>query len=125
MFCRLAPFASDVAGICVRRHKGKKMAIKLDKMSLEELKALKKQVESAIADFEKRRKKEALAAAQRAAQEHGFSLDEILSAKGGSKSMPRFANPASPDQTWTGRGRQPGWVKEALAQGKSLEDLAI
>lgn len=101
------------------------MAIKLDKMSLEELKALRKQVESAIADFEKRRKKEALAAAQRAAQEHGFSLDEVLSAKGGAKSMPRFANPASPDQTWTGRGRQPRWVKEALAKGKTLDDLAI
>ncbi|MFW5654333.1 MAG: H-NS family nucleoid-associated regulatory protein [Roseicyclus sp.] len=101
------------------------MAIKLDKMSLEELKVLKKQVETAIADFEKRRKKEALAAAQRAAQEHGFSLDEILSAKGNAKSLPRYANPESPEQTWTGRGRQPGWVKEALAQGKTLEDLAI
>jgi DNA-binding protein H-NS len=101
------------------------MAIKLDKMSLEELKTLKKQVETAIADFEKRRKKEALAAAQKAAQEHGFSLDEILAAKGGAKGLPKYANPASPDQTWTGRGRQPGWVKEALSQGKTLEDLAI
>ena len=101
------------------------MAIKLDKMSLEELKALKKQVEAAIAGFEKRRKKEALAAAQKAAQEHGFSLDEILSAKGGAKGLPKYANPASPDQTWTGRGRQPAWVKDALSQGKSLEDLAI
>jgi methylmalonyl-CoA mutase cobalamin-binding domain/chain len=33
--------------------------------------------------FEKRRKKEALVAAQKAAQEHGFSLDEILGEKSG------------------------------------------
>jgi DNA-binding protein H-NS len=101
------------------------MVIELETMSLEDLKSLKKQVESAIADFEKRRKKEALAAAQKAAQEHGFSLDEVLGAKGAMKGLPKYANPERPDQTWTGRGRQPGWVKEALASGKSLDDLAI
>jgi DNA-binding protein H-NS len=101
------------------------MAIKLDKMSLEDLKALKKQVETEITNFEKRRKREALAAAQKAAQEHGFSLDEILGGKASGKGLPRYANPAQPDQTWTGRGRQPGWVKDALKSGKSLEDLAI
>jgi len=101
------------------------MAIDLEKLTLEELKELNKQVELAIRGFEKRRKKEALHAAQKAAQELGFSLDEILNEKSGSKGLPKYANPANPDQTWTGRGRQPGWVKEALAEGKSLEDLAI
>ena len=94
-------------------------------MSLEDLKALQKDVDAAIKGFEKRKKKEALVAAQRAAQEHGFSLDEILSEKSGSKGLPKYANPADPDQTWTGRGRQPTWVKDALAKGKSLEDLAL
>jgi DNA-binding protein H-NS len=105
--------------------KGKGMQINLDKLSLEELKDLRKQVEAAIRDYEKRRKKEALVAAQKAAQEHGFSLDDILSEKSGSKGLPKYANPSNPEQTWTGRGRQPGWVKQALAEGKSLEDLAI
>lgn len=101
------------------------MAINLEKLSLDELKALKKDVELTIRGFEKRRKKEALIAAQKAAQELGFSLDEIMDTKAGSKGMPKYANPANADQTWTGRGRQPGWVKEALASGKNLEDLAI
>jgi DNA-binding protein H-NS len=101
------------------------MAVNLEKMSLEDLKALQKDVDVAIKGFEKRKKKEALVAAQRAAQEHGFSLDEILSEKSGSKGLPKYANPADPDQTWTGRGRQPTWVKDALAKGKSLEDLAL
>ncbi|MGP1356897.1 H-NS histone family protein [Roseicyclus sp.] len=101
------------------------MAVNLEKMSLEDLKALQKEVEAAIKGFEKRKKKEALVAAQKAAQEHGFSLDEILSEKSGSKGLPKYANPADPDQTWTGRGRQPTWVKDALAKGKNLEDLAL
>ena len=101
------------------------MSINLEKLSLDELNDLKKQVELAIRGFEKRRKKEALLAAQKAAQEHGFSLEDILSEKTGSKGLPNSANPANPDQTWTGRGRQPGWVKDALGKGKSLDDLAI
>ncbi len=28
-------------------------------------------------------------------------------------------------RTWSGRGRRPGWVNEALAQGKPLQSLAI
>jgi DNA-binding protein H-NS len=101
------------------------MAINLEKLSLDDLKELKRDVELAIRGFEKRRKKEALVAAQKAAQELGFSLEEIMSEKSGSKGLPKYANPANPDQTWTGRGRQPAWVKDALAKGKSLEDLAI
>lgn len=97
----------------------------LEKLSLEELKALRKNVETAIRDFEKRKKKEALIAAQKAAQEFGFSLDEIVDGKSASKGVPRYANPADPSQTWTGRGRQPNWVKSHLSAGKSLDDLAI
>jgi len=101
------------------------MAINLDKLSLDELKSLRKDVDAAIKGFEKRKRKEALIAAQKAAQEHGFNLDEILGGKGTVKGAPKYANPANADQTWTGRGRQPNWVKAALSDGKSLEDLAI
>jgi DNA-binding protein H-NS len=97
----------------------------LEKLSLEELKALKKDVETAIRDFEKRKKKEALVAAQKAVQEFGFSLDEIMDGKSPTKGVPKYANPADPSQTWTGRGRQPNWVKAHLQAGKSLDDLAI
>ncbi|MDG4649883.1 H-NS histone family protein [Roseibacterium sp. SDUM158017] len=101
------------------------MSIDLERLSLQELHDLRKQVDAQIKNFEKRKKKDALVAAQKAAQEHGFSLEDILSNKGGSKGLPKYANPANPDQTWTGRGRQPTWVKDALAKGKSLDDLAI
>jgi DNA-binding protein H-NS len=44
---------------------------------------------------------------------------------GGQQGQARFRNPADGSQTWTGRGRQPKWIAEALADGKSLDDLKI
>ncbi|MEM9756704.1 MAG: H-NS histone family protein [Pseudomonadota bacterium] len=102
--------------------------INLDKLSRDELLALRHSLEDALKASEKEAKKVALAAAQKAAAEHGFSLDEIITGKKpaqGPKSAPRFANPSDPTQTWTGRGRQPNWVKAALAEGKTLEDMAL
>ncbi|MGJ7916235.1 H-NS family nucleoid-associated regulatory protein [Massilia sp. LXY-6] len=37
----------------------------------------------------------------------------------------RYRNPADASQTWAGRGRQPKWVAEALAGGKSLDEFRI
>jgi DNA-binding protein H-NS len=39
--------------------------------------------------------------------------------------VPKFANPDEPSQVWSGRGKQPQWVKEKLASGLALEDLSI
>lgn len=44
-----------------------------------------------------------------------------LSERGG----PVYRNPSNSAETWTGRGRQPKWVRDALASGARLEDLAI
>lgn len=38
---------------------------------------------------------------------------------------PKYRNPADPSQTWAGRGVQPRWFRDALAAGKSAEDLLI
>ena len=101
----------------------------LSGMSLDELKSLKKDVESAIAGYEDRRRKEALAAAKEAASQAGFSLDELVGRKRTRKSpkaaAPKYAHPENPELTWSGRGRRPAWIAEGLAQGKSLEDYLI
>ena len=41
------------------------------------------------------------------------------------KVHPKFRNPKPPHQTWSGRGRQPRWVREWLAAGKTIDDLRI
>ena len=104
------------------------MAIKLDKLSLEELKSLQKDVAAAITSFEQRRKADALEAVRAAAKTHGFSLDDLMGGKAPkmrAPAKPKYAHPENPTVTWTGRGRKPKWVLDALAGGKSLDDLAI
>lgn len=105
------------------------MAKDIEKMSFEELQAYQKEVEAAIKGYEKKRKTEALAAVREAARAHGYTLEELIGGKAPGKAtikgVAKYANPADPSQTWTGRGRQPAWVKEALAKGKPLESMAI
>jgi len=104
------------------------MSIDLNNMSKDELKKLIKDAEKALKTIETRRLSEAKKAAESAAKEYGFSLDELLGGrtqKKGSKSAPKYANPADASQTWTGKGRKPNWVNDALASGKSMDDLKI
>ena len=90
------------------------------------MKKLISDAEKALKSVDARRKAEAKRAAEKAAKEFGFSLEEVLSSGGkGSKGAPKYANPSDPSQTWTGRGRKPNWVIAALDTGKSIDDLAI
>jgi DNA-binding protein H-NS len=42
-----------------------------------------------------------------------------------SKVPQKFRNPAYPEQTWSGRGKQPHWVKTWIASGANLDDLRV
>ncbi|MEM7720736.1 MAG: H-NS histone family protein [Pseudomonadota bacterium] len=101
--------------------------INWDKLSLDDLKQMQKDVAKAIESFEARKRQDALAAVQARAEEMGFSLNDLVGATkaGGTKSAPKYRNPDDPTKTWTGRGRQPQWVKDHLASGGKLEKLLI
>ena len=104
------------------------MNIDLNALSYDELQALSRDVTKAISGYEKRKKQEALNEMRMIAEKHGFSLSDIVS--GGDKSkakkgQPKYMNPDEPKETWTGRGRKPGWVIKALGVGKSLEEMVI
>ena len=103
------------------------MKFDLDNMSLKELRDLHKAVGRQIDGYEAKKKEQAMAAAQRAAEEHGFSLKELLAGGKASKATvaPKYANPEDKSETWTGRGRQPRWVKCHLDAGGSIDDLMI
>ena len=103
-------------------------AMDIDALSLSELKTLRARVERAIVTYEERKKKEALAELEEVARKMGFSLAELTALQAGRKrkaAAAKYANPADPAQTWTGRGRKPHWVLEAVAAGKSMDDLLI
>ncbi|MWB78963.1 H-NS histone family protein [Pseudooceanicola sp. 216_PA32_1] len=103
------------------------MSIDLESKSLDELRKLRKDVDVAIKTYQDRERKKALAAVEQKALEMGFSLSELTgqSSKSRKVNPPKYRDPADPTQTWSGRGRQPGWVKQLLDEGKSLDDYLI
>jgi DNA-binding protein H-NS len=99
-------------------------------MSLDDLKKLSRDVERAIASFEDRKRREARKALEKVAREFGLSVEEVVgmqrAAPGrASKSAAKYRNPANSSDTWSGRGRQPGWYKDAIAKGKSPESMLV
>jgi DNA-binding protein H-NS len=41
------------------------------------------------------------------------------------KVLPKYQNPKNPAETWSGRGKQPHWVKVQLKAGKTLKHFLI
>lgn len=104
------------------------MNIDLNELSLKDLKDLQSQVAKAIAGYEDRRKREAIAELEEIARAKGFSLAELTGVAPMRKRSPstaKYANPAAQHETWSGRGRKPRWFSEALAKGKRPEDMAV
>ena len=52
-------------------------------------------------------------------------VEEDESLRRRTPAQPRYRNPENPEQTWTGRGKQPEWLYQQIANGKSLEDFLI
>lgn len=105
------------------------MQIDLNTLTLKELKALQADVMRTIHGYDDRRKREALSLLEAKARELGFDLNELLGApvmrRKRSPAVMKFADPNDPSQVWSGRGRKPRWFAQALAQGKTPEDLSI
>ena len=40
-------------------------------------------------------------------------------------STAKYRHPANPDLTWSGRGRRPAWIREAVEAGRSVSDFEI
>ncbi|WP_426413263.1 H-NS family nucleoid-associated regulatory protein [Bradyrhizobium ganzhouense] len=39
--------------------------------------------------------------------------------------LPKYRNPANPEETWSGRGKQPRWVAVALKAGHHIDEFLI
>ena len=102
--------------------------LNLDDMTLDELKKLQKDVNKAVDSFEDRRRQEARSAVEAKAKEMGFSLAELMGGTSKKSRMPspaKYTHPENPSLTWSGRGRQPGWIKEATEAGTLLDTFLI
>lgn len=102
--------------------------VDLTALSLKELKQLQKDVDAAVTDFKDRERRAALAEVEAFARERGLTPADLAGIAGKRTrrpAAPKYANPLDPSQTWTGRGRRPLWIIAAMAEGKSLDDMAI
>ena len=99
----------------------------LEKMSYAELLKLQERVEAAISTkrvADSASTKEQLRAM---AEKAGFSLNELFGKRGHKRgpSEIKYRNPKDPSQTWTGRGRKPNWLVDAVKKGAKIESLAV
>lgn len=106
------------------------MDLNLDDLDINDLRALRNKVEVAIHGYDARKRKEALDAMERAAQEFGFKLSDLTQparGKGASKGndVVKYAHPDDASITWSGRGRRPAWLTEQLEAGKTIEDMLV
>lgn len=101
--------------------------IDLHNMPLDALKRLQKDINKAVDSYQDRQRKEAFAAADAAARKLGFTLAELTgtSVKQTVPVPAKYRHPESPEQTWTGRGRQPAWMKDLLANGHAKDEFLI
>lgn len=106
----------------------------LDRMDADELRQVQQRVAGLIADYQDRKRREAISAAEQVAKEHGFKLADLFgggkpdkATKAASKSSApvKYRNPDDPQQTWSGLGRRPSWVRAAVDAGRTLDDLAV
>ncbi|NHZ38568.1 H-NS histone family protein [Massilia aquatica] len=102
----------------------------LSKLSLRDLRTLETQVQEAL----KTRHFLAISKAREQilhiAQSAGLSVEDILNTKVPNRVKAasvavKYRNPENSTEAWTGRGRQPLWVRAWLEAGKSLNALTV
>ena len=77
------------------------------------------------------------------AKAEGYTIEELFGTTGSTTTTPRstgrvakkarklgkvppkYRNPDNPEETWTGRGRQPRWLAALTAEGRQVEEFLI
>ena len=104
----------------------------ISKLSVEELKRLQVEAAALIVSKKDQAIEDAYDQIVAIADGLGFSIEELLELgeqkrkKTTRKAVePRYRNKNNPEDTWTGRGKQPRWLVAELEKGAKLEDFLI
>jgi DNA-binding protein H-NS len=105
----------------------KNNVIDLNNLNVDELRAITENAQQLIAQKQHQRLYDAYMQFEKIAEESEASIEEILQAgeKLEKKRSIKYRNTTNNEETWTGRGRKPTWLVDALAAGRKLEDFAI
>jgi DNA-binding protein H-NS len=96
-------------------------------MSVGDLRNLQEQIKQEMKKREHQEVQKAREQILAIAQSVGVPLKDLLSSTRGKTGTVavRYRHPENASQQWTGRGRQPKWVKEWVEGGKSLDKLRV
>jgi DNA-binding protein H-NS len=107
----------------------------LEAMPLDDLWALHEQISTVLSKrilAEKRQLEDRLSQLNRGKVAGASAVPNVKSSKPNTKPrrpyptvFPKYQNPAEPSETWSGRGKQPRWLKSALNAGGTIEDFKI
>jgi DNA-binding protein H-NS len=100
----------------------------IEKASYKELVEARDAIEAALAKRKDEERAEIKRKMAELAKESGFEVTELFGGRRGGRkaaSGAKYRNPKDPSQTWTGRGRKPNWLVEAVNQGAKLESFEV
>lgn len=103
--------------------------VDLSKLTIEELQGLAQDIENEIVTRREADRERIVQQMRALAASVGMTLEDFLrQERGRGRAVPavavvKYRHPDDPALTWSGRGKRPNWVNEALASGKTLEDL--
>lgn len=99
----------------------------LSNMSVAQLRDLQEQLKKELTQRETQERAQAIEKILAIAKSVGASVEELMAGVKAPKVevAPRYRNPADAAQQWTGRGRQPKWVKDWVEAGNDIEGLRI
>ena len=104
----------------------------LSKLSASELEDLVKEASQLAKERKEKEKQELRDEIYALIQDRGYSFQELFETsevkpvkqKRG-KAEVKYRDPENPGNTWTGRGRKPGWLNEAEAAGRSVNEFEV
>lgn len=102
--------------------------IDIQNLSPAELQALIKDAESALEAKQASNRKQVIAQIKELAASIGVTVeitDHKQSRKSSTAVAAKYANPANPSETWTGRGLAPKWMKALTDQGRNKDEFLI
>jgi len=104
--------------------------INLEKMSYKELLELQDEIATAIVHRREGERSEMKRKIEELVTTSGFAVDDLFGkarrgGRRGAVAQVKYRNPKDSTQTWTGRGRKPNWLVEAVAKGQKMETFLV
>ena len=108
------------------------MSTELHHMSEDQLEHMIQNAQRLLEEKQKGKRQEVIAQIRKLAASAGLEVTittaeggKVKSARKGSRVAPKYRNPNDPNETWTGRGVKPKWLRALLEQGRNQDDFKI